>query len=640
MRIWIILVRFLSLVQSEKIVIPEWKGTTGENAHTIVLKEEMASIHFRQVGNIAHSQDTAFLSFQYQLKPLITKTYSLYKHCNFTQRIASENSAYRKAENVSALYALQAYHLYNSLRNSLLTWETKDPGQMDSLVKIDETIKNSSHKLHPNVNGKYSKEDYLAHMDYVKQMNAMGHNITKRQVVAGLVGAGALAGISYVADKLGLTELLGLKDNTAEKLHVALGDVNHRFNVDEKRTTMLEDDLAKVTRAEDQLINRGIFTRLLESLEAHLEDVRMEVNAALRGMAALLTKTLSPDLIPFELVGEGLELLIKELEKKGLTPILSSTAQIFSLPCSHIIDHHTLEIFVVIRVPVHQSANKLQLFHYVDFPAQVGPNQFIIPRPTYEFIAVNNLRSTFKELTSGDLLLCDHTPELYICPSHAIDVKAEETCLVALFTGQGKGIKTYCPYHQATRDAVLQKRQNQFQIFFKEMQTITFSCQDSHSVLSRSFQGIRELTLPDGCKAETNAFVFESTKSLHGHTIPLRVQQLPYLSTKELQPQEGSLMETVADLEQAMKETSLRGQQDTLMAQADMEKTMTSGFDMWKHGPMTIILVLFALIGLGFSIWGCCWCRRECLALKSATTLLPDPGQEMRSLRSEDTAST
>ena len=619
---------------SEKIVLPEWQNTKGAANHTITIEKKVASIHFRKVGEIAHAEETAFMSFRYHLKPLILKSYLLSQHCNLTHEIASQNLAFKKAANITLLYAAQASQLYQDLKNTLLTWETQDPNNLAPLLEVDQKIKEAGRRLHPSINGKYTKADYLEHLENEKAMLDISSNKTKRstsrrdrrQVVAGLIGAGALAGVSYVADKLGLTDLIGLRDNTADKLHVAVANVNHRFDADEKRQRNLEHELYKVTQAEEELISRGIFTRLLESLDAHLEDVRAEVQAAIRGMSSLLLKELSPDLIPFEIVREGLKLLEVELHKNNLVPILDTIASIFSLPASHVLDHHTLEIFVVIRVPVQERTNRLTLYHYVDFPASIGRGQYIIPQPDYDFIAVNNIKSTFKELKSGDLLLCEKTPNLYICPLHSVNVKSDETCLVALFKGKGDMINRLCPSKSASRDMVLQRQDNVFQVYFHNMQTLTFSCHDSHNVLTRSFAGTRQVTLPYGCKAESHAFSFSAKAALHGHLIPIRVHQIPYFNIGTA-GKDDQILTTVNNLESDIKKTAMEDRSNIQQAKKGTENIE---FDSYRHIPMISLAVLGLITLVLAVIYICCWCRREIRAFQMAGNNLPHGDHELQ----------
>lgn len=553
---------------------------------TFNIQDKTNTMHFREIGSVAFTEDHVFMSFDYQLRPLLEKAYTLAFRLNQTHLMTRMNEYLAPFINPTETMALQARDLYHHLKETLRVWEAHD---LQELVELEDF----------NWRMAADKAAYtIPHFNQI-QMPAGSQIINdrgKRQVLAAIAGAG----LTYVADQIGLLDLLGLKSDSSEKLHAAMGAVNTRFAADEEKMKNLAFEFKSLLSLEDKAFKQDQFAIMVQNLQTHLDDTRMEVNAAIRGLTELLHQNLSPDLVPYEFIDAGFKRIQKELQNSNRQPIHNNFVDLLALPVNHVLNHTSLEIFVVLAIPITSDFKRQKLYQYIDFPAYIGGTQnYIFPRPAYEFIAVNQLATTYKELKAGDLLMCKREGTLFICPDLAIQIQAEDTCLTALYKGKGAEIVRHCAFTQVMRDYVLQLSNTQFQLYHKDEREVSLSCTNSTQRKSFRFIGTKRITMPVGCELDTGKFTLSSKRQLHGSKIEITQRDLPPLPVNN----DTMSVTALAELERMVNKTNFLDNEKIKSAADQFQEVLAYNHWHW------ISLVLVSIIsGMAVFIF-CTYCK-------------------------------
>ena len=612
------LVILLTVVHTlgEVIIVPEVQNRDDVLHYAIHIEDSGPMVQFSKIGHLSFQEDLAIISFKKDLKPLLKRTYSLVKFANNTLLATQQNSALRKAEVLCQHFFQEAYHLHQLLIHQLQAWTPSPHDSFDILPQLDKywTVPT---ELHPAVNRHYDSKDYnfqetlpVIQDEYpssspemrvtrdVPNSTTSPHREPRQALVAATLGGLAGAAVSWASNKLGLTSLLGLSNDDGHNLQVIVEEEKHHIEVTRQRELHLEKELQKILAIERHITTRGSFTRVLESLENHLGVLRTEVTHTIQGLTSLLLHRLSPELISFTAVKAGVQELAAQLLKQDKRLILTNLEHVYQEEASYMFIHQNLTLFIAVALPVHGSNMLLQLFKFTPFPIPTTHNTHVIPILATPFLAVNSMTDQYRELTAADFSLCKEFNALYICPLQGVMEKATKSCLKALFSGSSPDIAEYCDTQLATRSQVVQSNRGKFNVFFASVDTLQVRCTFSNNVISRTWTGLRKLSLPEGCTATTSEVEFGNPVSVHAQGPSVTVHELSYL-TLESQMDNDTIITSIQKVEEQVTNDT-KEDLDNLAELLDEIK-----FDPSTHIPLAGLAIIVAIIG-GLLCWYFC----------------------------------
>ena len=600
----------------------------------------MTSIHFREVGPLTTLADSAFVTFNIDVKVLLKRALEIVITLNNTELATKTNAALQPHQIEVRYLAHQAVKTYKALTLALSPWDSEFTFDNTQAGRdVFEKAKHLTHRMgggrggtqpRPTTTIKPKKSggkrtgrskttikpaktspktlklfpDGIDDEDYALYQVARVRG--KRQVfVAAAVGAGLYAGGSWLLHHLHVDTLLGLaSDEDNSHLQIELGEVEKQLRMEENHLIKLDHSLRALMSFENAILTRELFVEHLKEVESHFNTLRIQVDALIRGLGHLLHHNLHPDLVGYHKLKRGFEALILEVESQGLKTVVDQPGALYTLPVAHMFNASSMSFFVAIGVPLVRENDAMKLFHFMPFPTRVnitGKLQHIVAQPERDFLAVNPLKKTYFELDSGDLMLCEKVGEAHVCPSSGVQLGGTTSCLVNLYKGSPMDIFKTCPHTLASHNFVLQKDKHNFQLYLHEPQLLKVTCDFSEMESAKKFRGIIGCKLPFECRGEIDGYSFEARKPIFGQNIKIKVLDLPY---GEEVP--DTFREQLKTLELDANKTFGENSRMIHTLATDWEKNRREHQHTQIGVLISLSLILVIIMGcLGF----CCWKR-------------------------------
>lgn len=267
--------------------------------------------------------------------------------------------------------------------------------------------------------------------------------------------------------------------------------------------------------------------------------------------------------------------------------------------------NRTLRVFQ--HVPCYRRGSMMDLHEYVPTPLTVSSDLFFLPKPVHQILAVSKRdQTTFRPMTREDLGLCHHTGSMYFCPRKNYNRKlSESSCLMALFQHRTLIMAEKCRYQpmEARGDYIRQLGPNKFVLFQAKENMVSLSCPGPHNggyVPTTRFQGVRELYVPAGCRANTISFVFTGEVDIFVQE-ELLAPLMPGVNVSDIFPVEVMQAETSAIMAEISKIGSPEGVKVKDIATM-LRNTQTESYIQIGSGVLGLITFLMFIFGF---FWVC-----------------------------------
>jgi hypothetical protein len=178
--------------------------------------------------------------------------------------------------------------------------------------------------------------------------------------------------------------------------------------------------------------------------------------------------------------------------------------------------------FVFLHVPMAKKGEIMDLWHLVGTPIAVSPHRHMTVHTPYDVLAVSSDKASFRSMTMSELTVCDKRAEYHFCPAGNIHSKAailntyeggldDQLCTLFVFEANYRNIKTACRFQLAkpTNQGFLISGSRAVFVGATPQQG-TLTCTGKITT-NFEIEGITEIAVPDGCRAETPYFTVTGT---------------------------------------------------------------------------------------------------------------------------------
>jgi hypothetical protein len=271
----------------------------------------------------------------------------------------------------------------------------------------------------------------------------------------------------------------------------------------------------------------------------------------INGLQLLSSHRLSPSLTRPEFLAAATLRLRSAMKKMGLQLAIGKLEDLYQCETSHLMfANGTLRI--ILHVPAFRPDSILDIHEYIPMPIPL-PNHkemYVLPTPSASLLAISETASFFRVLSIDTLKLCHQVSGLYYCNGqNYFDKRITDSCLPALFFNRPSSIQTECRFTTRPReDFVAQLDSHLFILYQATENTIELRC-GNHRV-SHSFQGIRKISVPSGCRVTTTSFLLDGSYSvvLDPITVTMRLTNLTQLFSPHVTEEFVHLMGTIGHI--------------------------------------------------------------------------------------------
>ena len=249
-----------------------------------------------------------------------------------------------------------------------------------------------------------------------------------------------------------------------------------------------------------------------------LQDNLNEVDRVIIGLKQLSHLSLSSRLVGPEILYPALMRLKRNLAEMDLQMLPTQLHEFYEQEISFIgFDNGTLRTFL--HVPAYYAGTFLDIYEFIPTPLEITSDRFLLPQPTHTVLAVDpDSHTLFRSMDRSELARCQTSGGRYFCANQNYYIKeTERSCLFNLFTNKLDKVSKLCPFLPlTTKDPFLaQISPTEFVLYQPHENRIILRCgTKSGEADSASFQGIRLLNVPPGCRVNSPAYTFEGELDL------------------------------------------------------------------------------------------------------------------------------
>jgi hypothetical protein len=338
----------------------------------------------------------------------------------------------------------------------------------------------------------------------------------KRQLFFGLgllLGIGIVALGSYLFSQSNLVDMsVAVNSGPTDETIRVLQDHEKRVTVNRAAVDHTKSILSRLEVITAKLHHVTNVLEELLAVHAGLESVIREVDRILDGAAALSHLRFSSKLVAPSKLRGAVRLLKEKLASRNLLILPTQGHEFYDLEASFIyFANDTLRAFL--HVPAYYAGSLLDLYEYVPSPIRVTSDRYFLPNPSSRVLAVDTGRATlFRTMSRAELAMCRQSGSKFYCPGQNFYRKeAVEDCLMNLFQNRLDGLAHTCPFTplKAAEDYLVQLTTNEFLLYHANSNRVSVQCGPTTGLDAETFQGLRKISLPAGCRATTLNFVFD-----------------------------------------------------------------------------------------------------------------------------------
>ena len=344
----------------------------------------------------------------------------------------------------------------------------------------------------------------------------------------------------------------------------------------------LNDTLLELHETESTLM----WYMLNSAVKEHAQLFLSTTNLYLTHLESLQDRRLSPELIDFDSFMAEYSAIAKELEAKGLTPIISDPMELLGLDVGHSFNFTTLTVQAVVGVPAEWKGSQRLLKRYIPFPLRLGSQEeatYVLPDLVDTLVAVHpdaKDRSDYRTVTSSELATCHRHGTHFFCRPDVVEmVISSGDCLASLLEASqlpdGNRVPEACRFRAVNgSDISLRTGENSYRLFLSSRQRLSSRCQGSTRQLG-VFSGLFDVWIPPTCVVSTSAMDLHGGAHLGTHHIAAELHEL------ELVPSDAeATAKAFASIHKARAvapySSSLGGAQDWLDRESSLLTTQSS----------------------------------------------------------------
>jgi hypothetical protein len=294
------------------------------------------------------------------------------------------------------------------------------------------------------------------------------------------------------------------------------------------------DAVGLLNKKHEQLaFDVGLIMRLIKVLEVNARKVMSSATVLmdrLRGtvddLVAIATEGQRRRVSIRLINGEALEELFRAMKLRaklqGLEMVLEKATDIYSIESSYAYEPGTYMFNVYLHFPFLHPSDRLGLYEYLPHPLieSLKRNVSILPSPQgtkYLGILPDSARTSidprhkFRLLTESDIQSCTRFRKFFFCPKrNTLRIDWQSECLVSLWLQDHKRVIKHCKMELSPmREHVTKISSDTWAIMSPNQKHFPVVC-GKRSLKPVTLRNQSILTLPQGCRVETERFVLST----------------------------------------------------------------------------------------------------------------------------------
>lgn len=394
----------------------------------------------------------------------------------------------------------------------------------------------------------------------------------KRQILATLGGLATGAIITSIWNGFSqrtLLDILNRKEHiletTVQRSELRLDQVQADLNRLKMVTTYMKNEIGKALLADAQINMQMVQLLTLWSLELSLESTNNQLDAII----AALNGRFDTGLVSMKDLDNGLNALREKAQADRKVLSIRNTLETFQLATSFVFNASTMELHLIIHVPVHDHSKTMTLYRYIPTPIQL-PQQtlWLEVRPDNELIGVSDDATLYKTMSRTELDSCTMVQNVYFCPGTAFFKIRRESCLAGLYFGRFAEVRKHCPLSFSHGESMVNRiNSTTYAVSQTTAGYITVECPVVNMNKRMLVSGTSLVTLEPGCSILGKDFLVRRPQ------YEMEINLEASLAPRPLQPEDLLEPDEVEDLHHL----------DTLIAQVGKPIPM----ELAKHYLMT-----------------------------------------------------
>ena len=406
-------------------------------------------------------------------------------------------------------------YLFNSKTRKSLNWMKRWTNESitNGLDRIEDSLKS------------FSKNVSMIGDQGRRRRGVVYHNMIKRQIVVGTIGAVAGAFIAGLVNKYQTDKLVHIMKQQQDV-------IVHQLEQDQVKIHQNAADLIRLNNTVGAVVNA---VWRLENLANNTNYVTMSLMTTYSVTETVHKSNAIMDALEDARSGQfninlcettGLKAGITELQKQGLKHGRSlgirSLFDLTHLDVSYLVDFAQNIIYLIVHAPLIITNDFMVLYQYKGSPVLLTKDSNIYVEVEVEnhYLALTPDNSLYNEWTDASLKECQHLQHNYFCPGNVQYKRERKSCLTGLYDGNNKVVREQCPLVMTKHvSTVTQLNESTYMITETSPSELVVDC-SAGPKQRYPIQGTYLLDLDPGCVASTRQMVItrpqlESEVTIH-----------------------------------------------------------------------------------------------------------------------------
>jgi hypothetical protein len=161
---------------------------------------------------------------------------------------------------------------------------------------------------------------------------------------------------------------------------------------------------------------------------------------------------LAPGALPNDVLDEILNHTLSVARKKNMVSFVNYASDLFQVEVSHLFDPKTLQITLIVHIPLVSNSNFLKLYEFLPLPIHFNftANVSITPDMGQNNLLAIGHSKSFQTITSTDLHSCLHLGDTFICKGRKVmGTSLKKSCLGSIYLANAEAIQNTCKFKVA-----------------------------------------------------------------------------------------------------------------------------------------------------------------------------------------------
>jgi hypothetical protein len=226
---------------------------------------------------------------------------------------------------------------------------------------------------------------------------------------------------------------------------------------------------------------------------------------------------LAPGDLPHDVLDKILNHTLSVAKRRNMVSFVNCASDLFQVEVSHLYDPKTLQLTLIVHIPLVSNANLLELYEFLPLPIHFNfsSNVSITPDVSQNNLLAIGHSKSFQTISSSDLYSCLHLRDTFFCKGRKVmETSLKKSCLGSLYLANSDAIQNSCKFKVAeASERIFELAENTWAVYSTGSINTNQVCQARNTIQTNQINSGDTVTVEPGCYIRTMDHVISADES-------------------------------------------------------------------------------------------------------------------------------